>query len=255
MPVVELDELWRKYKLTNDRALRNELVLHYQNLLRQVSGRFSAGLPVGVDREDMYSYGVFGLMDAIEKFDPERGIKFETYAPPRIRGAIIDHVRTLDWVPRSVRTRVKELEKARLELELILGREPCDAEMADKLGVSVELLWTMRSQAAVSPVGTLDSEPHDDEEHLSACDTIFDPSANPEDILVAEEIVEIVARAISGMSERSKTIVTLYYIEEMTLAEIGRLMGVTESRVCQLQSKVLQCLHENLAGHGPAMAA
>lgn len=242
--VVDLNETWQSFKATGDLRLRNDLVMAYQGLLKQVSARIGASLPSSVDREDLVSYGVFGLMDAIEKFDLDRGIKFETYAGPRIRGAIIDHLRTMDWVPRSIRTKAKDLEKARLELETELGREPEDSEIATKLGISIDDLWIMKSQASISSVSALE-EGEGDEDRMSIQDLVYDPSSNPEDLFSASEIIDMVSRAVAGMSERSKTIVTLYYIEEMTLAEIGELLGVTESRVCQLQSKVLQGLHES----------
>lgn len=243
---MELEQTWQAFKASGDLRLRNDLVMHYQPLLKQVSSRVGATLPASVDREDLVSYGVFGLMDAIEKFDLSRGIKFETYAGPRIRGSIIDHLRTMDWVPRSIRTKAKELEKARVDLEVELGREPEDQEIADKLGLSIDDLWIMKSQASISSVSTLDGGDSSSEEYgLPIHDVVFDPASNPEDLFSAHEITEMVSRAVAGMSERSKTIVTLYYIHEMTLAEIGTLLGVTESRVCQLQSKVLHSLHES----------
>ena len=242
---MDLIETWSEFKLTADVRLRNDLVVHYQPLLRQISARIGSGLPGSVDREDLVSYGVFGLMDAIEKFDLDRGVKFETYAGPRIRGSIIDHLRSLDWVPRSVRSKARDLERARHDLEIELGRCPDDTELAKRLEITIEGLWSMKSQAAISSVSGLDG----DEDRQPIQDTVYDPISNPEDLFGSNEIIEMVARAVSGMGERSKTIVTLYYVEEMTLAEIGQLLGVTESRVCQLQSKVLQGLHDSFVNH------
>lgn len=240
-----LAETWADYKATNDIGLRNDLVVHYQTLLRQVAARVGAPLPAEVDRDDLVSYGVFGLIDAIEKFDLERGIKFETYAGPRIRGAIIDHLRAADWVPRSIRSKARDLERARVELEVEYGRAPEDDELAKKLEITLDELTSMRSQASISMVSSLD-QGADDDEHMSPGALVFDPVSNPEDLMDISEITHLISRAISGMTERSKTIVMLYYIEEMTLAEIGKIMGVTESRVSQLQSKVLNSLHEHL---------
>ena len=241
----DLQPTWVAYKATGDISLRNDLVVHYRTTLRQVAARVGATLPAEVDREDLISYGVFGLMDAIEKFDLERGIKFETYAGPRIRGSIIDHLRMYDWVPRSIRSKARDLEKARLELEIQFGRAPEDEELAEKLEITMEELWSMQSSAHISMVSSLDQSDGDDE-HISPGALVFDPVSNPEDLLDIREIAHLISRAISGMTERSKTIVTLYYIEEMTLAEIGKVLGVTESRVSQLQSKVLNSLHESL---------
>lgn len=254
---MELNDLWSKYKESGDIRLRNELVVHYRPLLRQVAGRFSAGLPLGVDREDMYSYGVFGLMDAIEKFELDRGVKFETYASMRIKGSIIDHIRSLDWVPRSVRSKARDLERVKAELENRLGREPSDEEMAAGLGISIKELWAARSQTMVPSIVPIEPDPSLDGPWETAKhspqNTVVDPAANPEDIVGSGEITSLVARAVANMSERSKMIVTLYYVEEMTLAEIGKLMGVTESRVCQLQSKVLHSLQSALSmGEGLA---
>ena len=245
---VELNALvqtWTSFKETGDIRLRNDLVMHYQPLLKQVANRVGAGLPTSVDREDLVSYGVFGVMDAIEKFDLDKGVKFETYAAPRIRGSIIDHLRTLDWVPRSIRSKAKDLERARADLEAELGRDPEDQELADRIGISVDDLWIMQSQASISMVSALDWVP-EGEDQPSAYSTLVDPISNPEDLFAESELAILVSRAVAGMNERSKTIVALYYIEEMTLAEIGKLLGVTESRVCQLQSHVLKSLHESL---------
>lgn len=252
MGAMDLDDVWARFKSTGDLRLRNDLVMHYQTLLKQVAGRIGSTLPASVDREDLVSYGVFGLMDAIEKFEPDRGNKFETYAGPRIRGSIIDHIRTMDWVPRSIRTKVKDLERARADLEISLGREPEDQELADKLGISIDDLWIMKSQASVSSVTTLDDA--DNEDRAPVHDMVFDPNSNPEELFQTEEIVAMVSSAVADMSERSKTIVVLYYIEEMTLAEIGQILGVTESRVCQLQSKVLHGLYESLVLCEPVSA-
>lgn len=242
----DLQRTWVAYKADGDIGLRNDLVVHYRTALRQVAARVGATLPAEVDREDLISYGVFGLIDAIEKFDLERGIKFETYAGPRIRGSIIDHLRMYDWVPRSIRSKARDLEKARLDLEVQFGRAPEDEELAEKLEISMDELWTMQSQASISMVSSLDQSSDGSDEHLSPGALVFDPVSNPEDLMDIKEIIGLLSKAIAGMSERSKTIVTLYYIEEMTLAEIGKVLGVTESRVSQLQSKVLHSLHESL---------
>lgn len=244
METEQLEATWSSYKESGDIRLRNDLVMHYRPLLNRVASRVGSTLPAFVDREDLASYGVFGLMDAISKFDLDKGVQFSTYASSRIRGAILDHLRSLDWVPRSVRSKVRELEEARHDLEADLGREPSNQELAVQLDISLEDLWLLQSEASVPRVGPLVVE--DPEGNPESWTTHFDPTANPEQTMSGVEITELVSKAVSGMSERSKTIVALYYIEEMTLANIGKLLGVTESRVCQLQSKVLSGLYESL---------
>ena len=248
-----LDEAWLLYKETGHIAYRNRLVLHYTSLVRYVAQKLRAGMPNTVDHEDLVSYGMFGLMDAIEKFDLDKGVKFETYAIARIRGAIIDEIRSLDWVPRSVRSKARDIEKARTELEGELGRPAEHAEVAQILGLSLEDYWQLASDAAVSQVGALNDNPSDDASHFEYA-AKPDPMASPEAHFETAEIVELLGEAITGMDERSKTILVLYYMQEMTLAEIGQILGVTESRVCQLQSKVLQILRDTLGQGGLAAA-
>lgn len=245
-----LDEAWSLYKMTNAIEHRNRLVLHYTSLVTYVAKKVSKGLPPMVDLDDLISYGMFGLMDAIQKFDLDRGVKFDTYAVTRIRGAIIDELRDLDWVPRSIRSKAREVEKAREELEGSLGRPAEHGELAQHLGLSLEDYWMLASQAQASVVESRDQHMDGDSPH----ETTFDPLSNPEDLIQASEIAELLSEAISSMDERSKTILVLYYLEDMTLAEIGHSLGVTQSRVCQLQSKVLQALG-GVLGQGGLVAA
>lgn len=240
-----LHETWLLYKMTEYPAYRDKLVFHYTSLVRYVAARLGQTLPQGaVDRDDLVADGMIGLLDAIEKFDVDKGNKFETYAVQRIRGAMIDKLRNLDWVPRSVRSKAKDIEKVREELELELGRPAEHEEVAQALGYSISEYWTASSAAVVSRLeysftGWQDNE-HDRHDNL------FDPTADPVEHAETVEIKELIAGAIVDMDERSKTILVLYYLQEMTLAEIGEILGVTESRVCQLQSKVLGTLRESL---------
>jgi RNA polymerase sigma factor for flagellar operon FliA len=241
-----LASAWGAYHDGRAQDDRNVLVLHYTSLVRYVAAKVAATLPSMVERDDLVSYGVFGLMDAIAKFDPDKGVKFETYAVARIRGHIIDELRHLDWVPRSVRSKARDVERSRAGLESQLGRPPEDSELAESMGLSVPELWQLMSQAAVVSVSAL--QENDGDDRLSVGDVAFDPTANPEDLFEAGgEITGMIAKAIDSMPQRSKTILALYYLQDMTLAEIGEILGVTESRVCQLQSKALSGLGDYLS--------
>jgi RNA polymerase sigma factor for flagellar operon FliA len=242
---------WQQFKETRSLEARNALILHYASLVRYVAAKVGAGLPSMVDREDLVSYGQFGLIEALDGYDLERGVKFETYAVARIRGSIIDALRKLDWVPRGVRSKARAIEQATSELQIMLGRPPEDSELAEHMGITVHELWSQMSQTSAALTSGLDEE---SEDHASISDVTFDVASNPEDIFAAGEVTDLMAEAISSMPERYKTILVLYYLQEMTLAEIGAVLGVTESRVCQLQSKVLQALRDSL-GQGALSAA
>jgi RNA polymerase sigma factor for flagellar operon FliA len=246
-------DTWRRFKNTGDLTLRNELVLSYISLVRYVASKVATGLPNTVDRDDLISYGTFGLMDAIAKFDLEKNVKFETYAITRIKGSIIDALRDQDWVPRSVRSKARNYELVKSELETELGRTPHDAELAGRLGITIAELWMLQDEASVISVTALD-EHQGDEDRPSVSELIFDVASNPEDLYGQNEVTDLLVDAIDELSDRSKTILVLYYVEEMTLAEIGDVLGVTESRVCQLQGKLLQSLRESLS-NGRALAA
>lgn len=248
-----VNDVWQRYKAAGDLQLRNELVLHYTGLVRYVASKVAAGLPAQIDRDDLTSYGVFGLIDAIHKFDLDKGVKFETYAITRIKGAIIDELRGQDRVPRSVRSKVRTLDRATSELEAELGRAPGDIEIAQRLDVTVDELWVMQREATVTSVVALDEHASDGRQSLY--DTLRDVASNPEDLFTSGgEVVDLLADAVATMTGRSRIILALYYIEEMTLAGIGEVLGVTESRVCQLQGQLLDTLRTALA-EGGARAA
>ncbi len=250
----EIQECWKTYKESPDPAqrekAREKLILHYAPLVKYVAGRVSVGLPNTVDQADLISYGIFGLMDAIDKFDLSRGIKFETYAIPRIKGAIIDELRAIDWVPRSVRQKARDVERAIAELEQEYKRPPTDEEIAAKLGISVEDLEDVYSQirfvglVALDEIIPLTSDRGDSPTVGDSLtdDKIQEPGAAYE----AEEARAVLADAINKLSEREKIVVTLYYYEGLTLAEIGQVLGVTESRVCQIHTKAILQLRSRL---------
>ncbi len=245
---VELRELWRRCKVDGDDSARERLVVAYSPLVKFIAGRMASGLPSHVEESDLVSYGLLGLIGAIERFDLEREIKFETFAVARIKGAIIDELRSLDWVPRSVRARAREVERAHAALEATLGRAPSDEEMADKLEMTVDEFNAALLEIANSSVLALDdlwtfADPEGGGGQISVLDTIQDPNAvDPEIEANTTELKDRLADAIEGLPERERLVVALYYYESLTLREIGEVLGVTESRVSQLHTKAVLAL-------------
>jgi RNA polymerase sigma factor for flagellar operon FliA len=253
----ETQTLWLQYRKTADLALRDRLILTYAPLVKYVAGRLGSGLPAHVDEGDLVSYGLLGLIGAIERYDPGRDVKFETYAIARIKGAIIDELRALDWVPRSVRSRAREIERAMTELEAKLGTAPTDEQIADKVGITVAELEESLTEIARSSIAALDelwTVSGSDGDQVALIDTIEDNEApDPQATLSQTEMKEAIADAIARLPEREKLVVTLYYYEELTLREIGEVLGVTESRVSQLHTKAILRLKARLSG-SPARA-
>ena len=229
-------ELWQEFTATGDKEIRNRLVLRYSPLVKYVAGRIRPGLPQSIDMADLLSDGVFGLMDAIEKFEPERGLQFQTYAVPRIRGAILDGLRATDWVPRAVRSKVREIERAQVELENRLNRTPEDREVAAHMGISVAELTELYSKAAHTGVAYLDEIGMG--EDLAPAPMEIDTEDT--------EMRAVLVQAIRQLPERDQIIVTLYYFEGLTLSEIGQVLGVTESRVSQLHTRCAMNLRSKL---------
>jgi RNA polymerase sigma factor for flagellar operon FliA len=246
-----LRALWETFKETGDAGTRERLILHYAPLVKYVAGRVGVGLPAQIEQADLVSYGIFGLIDAIEKFDIHRAIKFETYAISRIRGAIIDELRAIDWIPRSVRYKAREVERAYAALEGELRRTPTEAEVAERLGIKLSDLHQIFSQVSYVNVVALDellTVGGEKGDKLSLVDTLEDTRAeDPVTAFEAEETKFLLARAIDQLPEREKIVVTLYYYEGLTLAEIGRVLGVTESRICQMHTKAVLQLRAKLA--------
>lgn len=245
----ELMTRWDVFKATGDRDAREKLILHYAPLVKYVASRVASGLPSSVDQHDLVSYGMFGLIDALEKFEPGRGNKFETYAIPRIKGAIIDELRAMDWVPRSVRFKARELEKAQADLEAMLKRQPSEEELADRLGMTRSELHEMVSQISFVSVLALDEvvgSGSERGESVALIDTLADKGIDPAWGLESQETRGLLAAAINSLTEREKIVVTLYYFEGLTLAEIGEILGVTESRVCQIHTKAVGGLRGQL---------
>jgi RNA polymerase sigma factor for flagellar operon FliA len=250
----DLDLLWASYKNSGDRELRDQLILHYSPLVKYVAGRVAVGLPQNVEQSDLVSYGIFGLIDAIEKFDPARGYKFETYAIARIKGAILDELRSIDWVPRSVRAKARLLEQTYAKLESELHRTPTDEELAAELDYTSDQLQTILGQISFVGLVALDemlSVGGDRGESLTLGDTIADSGEGPVAAYEVEEMRHILADAINRMPDRERLVLTLYYYEGLTLAEIGNVLGVTESRVCQIHTKAIFQLRSRLSEPDP----
>jgi RNA polymerase sigma factor for flagellar operon FliA len=245
----DIDRLWAEYKRAGTRELRDQLIVHYSPLVKYVAGRVATGLPQNVDQADLVSYGIFGLIDAIEKFDLGRGFKFETYAIARIKGNILDELRSVDWVPRSVRAKARALEKAYSTLESKLHRTPTDAELAEELDLTDDQLQTTLGQISFTGLVALDEmlSSGDRGDSITLGDTLPDSGVGPVAAYEVEEMRHILAEAINRLPEREKVVLGLYYYEGLTLAEIGSILGVTESRVCQIHTKAVIQLRARIA--------
>jgi RNA polymerase sigma factor for flagellar operon FliA len=252
-------DLWRTYRRSGDQALRDRLILTYAPLVKYVAGRLGSGLPAHVDEGDLVSYGLLGLIAAIERYDPDRDVKFETYAIARIKGSILDELRAMDWVPRSVRSRAREIERAMAELESKLSRAPTDEELAKKVGITVEELEDSLTDISRSSIAALDelwTISGSGGDQVALIDTIEDTQGpEPQSAFAQTELREMVADAITSLPEREKLVITLYYYEDLTLREIGEVLGVTESRVSQLHTKAILRLKARLSGSVPRARA
>ena len=246
----DVGRLWDSYRASGRRDLRDRLIVHHAPLVRTVAGQVARGLPNSVDPNDLVSYGVFGLIDAIEKFEPDRGFKFESYAMARIRGAILDELRSIDWVPRSVRFKARAIERASATLEASLHRSPSGAELAAALSITEEQLQATMGQISVSGLAALDehvSGGERDAATLGDSVVLDDRDDGPVASIEVEEMRQLLADAINRMPEREKIVLTLYYYEGLTLAEIGGVLDVTESRVCQIHGKAVLQLRSRIA--------
>nr|WP_263119952.1 RNA polymerase sigma factor WhiG [Cellulomonas sp. RIT-PI-Y] len=239
---------WAAFKSGGDRLVRERLILHYAPLVTAVAGRVGMRLPAMVEQADLVSYGMFGLIDAIEKYELGRSVKFETYASSRIRGAILDELRAMDWIPRSVRTKARAVDRAYAELEAELHRVPTEREVAGRLQIDLRELRALFTQLSTVNVAALDELlGAGDSDRLSLLDTLGDDrSPDPGDSFEAQETKFLLARAIDQLGEREKLVLVLYYYEGMTLAEIGRVLGVTESRISQMHTAAMLRLRARL---------
>jgi RNA polymerase sigma factor for flagellar operon FliA len=244
--VVDIDELWREFKRTGDQKLRNILIEKYLPLVRYIAERLLTKLPQNIELDDLQSAGIFGLMDAVDGFDLSRGVKFETYCTTRIRGAILDELRSLDWVPRIVRNKANRIEQAWKGLEVELGRTPTDLEMAERLGISIDEYEEMIREASAISIVSLAENAKEDQgsKTLRKIDLLEDrKGVDPEEELKKKEITEFVTR---GLSRKERLIILLYYYEDLTMREIGAALNLSESRVCQLHSRIIFRLKNQL---------
>lgn len=232
-------ELWKKYGETRDPAVKEQLIIEYADLIKYVAGRLSIYFGSNVEYDDLVGYGVFGLIDAIEKFDIDKKVKFETYASLRIRGAIIDSIRDQDWAPRSLRKKGKELEKAYFEVENELGHSASDQEIAEHMGIAMDDLNKLLQEVNMSQMISL--EDYLEQNHETGMDALSadHDSGRPEQRMEVVELKETLADAIDKLPEKERMVVTLYYYEELTLKEISYIMKVSESRISQLHTKAI----------------
>lgn len=239
------EDLWRAYKISKEPLIKEKLILEYAPLVKLVAGRISIHIGQYVEFEDLISYGIFGLIDAIDKYDTDKGVKFETYASLRIRGEIIDNIRKLDWVPRTVRQKSKQMNKVYASLEAEFGREPTYEELAEKMEVSVDEVKEVMQKSVASSLISLDDYV-DPNKEVTVADIVETKSDTPDLSYERKEIKNILVDAINQLTEKEKNVVTLYYFEELTLKEISKIMGVSESRISQIHSKAVMKLQTKL---------
>ncbi len=248
MNSVNNNQLWKQYTETKDPAVKEQLIIEYAYLIKYVAGRLSIYFGSNVEFDDLVGYGAFGLIDAIEKFDISKGVKFETYASFRIRGSIIDSIRDLDWVPRSLRQKNKELEKVYVEIENEVGHSATDREVAEKMGISMAEFYKLLNDVNVSSMMSL--EEFMEQNYDRGIEILNDNNEDkPETALENVEIKELLIDSIDKLPEKEKSVITFYYFEELTLKEISAIMNVTESRISQLHTKALLRMRGKLHRH------
>jgi RNA polymerase sigma factor for flagellar operon FliA len=243
------EAFWQEYRQKRDPKIREMFIKQYAPLVKYVAGKVAVGMPQNVEFDDLVGFGVFGLLDAIDKFDPEKNVKFKTYAVTRIRGAIFDELRSIDWVPRSVRQKTREVEEAIGSLEAQLGRTATDQEIANSMGLDEnEFIKTMMKISGTTMLSLNDVWFSGDEnDKVSIGDSIESPSSlNPDVIVEKDEIRRVIVEAIEELPDKEKKILVLYYYEDLTLKEIGQVLEVTESRVSQLHTKAILRLRAKL---------
>ncbi len=248
MKTVDKEKLWNDYQKKPTQELREQLILEYSQLVKLVAGRLSMYLGHNVEYDDLVSYGIFGLIDAIDKFDAGKNVKFETYASLRIRGAILDQIRKMDWIPRTVRQRQRRIDEAMKAVEMRTGKTASDDELAAELGLSGEELCSWQSQLKVTNVVSLSefdeqgTEPVVDASHHAHF-------AQPEEVIEEAELKETLTEALDLLTEKERRVIELYYYEELTLKEISRILEVSESRISQLHTKALMRMRKKMGNY------
>lgn len=245
---LNITQLWHGFKQDMDQKAKEQLISHYAPLVKYVAGRLRINLPENVEFDDLVSYGTFGLLDAMDKFELDRGVKFETYASTRIRGAMIDGLRAVDWVPRSVRAKARQIEQQIHQLEHMYGRTPADHEVAVALDLSMDKYYSTLDDIRVTSLISLDEvvNPESCDEPLRMLDLVRDEQASVDESLLNQELLNALGEAIDSLPERERLVVSLYYHEGLTLKEIGYVLEVSESRVSQLHTKAILSLRSKL---------
>lgn len=249
MKEVERQKIWEKYTKNPTQEMREQIIIEYAPLVKIVAGRLSMYLGGNVEYEDLVSYGVFGLIDAIDKFDTNKDVKFETYASLRIRGSILDQIRKMDWIPRTVRQRQRKIDEAIKSLEERTGKTPTDEMLAEELGVSGEELLSWQSQLKVTNVVSLNEFVESGNEPVMDAKGNF-RFAQPEEVIAETELKRMLKDAMQLLTEKEQKVILLYYYEDLTLKEISRVLEVSESRISQLHTKALQKMKKKM---GPYM--
>ncbi|MEE0512264.1 MAG: FliA/WhiG family RNA polymerase sigma factor [Lachnospiraceae bacterium] len=249
MKEVERQKIWEKYTKNPTQEMREQIIIEYAPLVKIVAGRLSMYLGGNVEYEDLVSYGVFGLIDAIDKFDTNKDVKFETYASLRIRGSILDQIRKMDWIPRTVRQRQRKIDEAIKSLEARTGKTPTDEMLAEELGVSGEELLSWQSQLKVTNVVSLNEFVESGNEPVMDAKGNF-RFAQPEEVIAETELKQMLKDAMQLLTEKEQKVILLYYYEDLTLKEISRVLEVSESRISQLHTKALQKMKKKM---GPYM--
>ncbi len=250
----QLIKLWSAFKVDKDPEARLELINHYSYLVKITAGRLVTSLPGGLERDDLVSAGVIGLIKSVDQFDPTREVKFETYAIALIRGAILEMLRDEDWVPRSIRERLKALDRTILQLETHFGRPATDGEIAQSMGISVQEVNELMVRMGRTNVYSLDDilGTTDNDDHIHFVELIVDEGANTSGEVEAREIRRVLASGVDRLPDRERLVVALYYFEGLTFKEIGRVLGVSESRVYQLHTQAMNRLRHHMKSEGAA---
>lgn len=248
MKTAEKEKLWEAYQSKPTPQLREQIIIEYAPLVKLVAGRLSMYLGYNVEYEDLVSYGIFGLIDAIDKFDTKKEVKFETYASLRIRGAVLDQIRKMDWIPRTVRQKQKKIDAAIKEIEMETGQTASDEEIARKLGVTEQEYTDWQSQMKVTGVVSLN------EFVEQGSEPVMDASANshfaqPEEVVAESELKKVLEQSLDALTEKEKKVILLYYYEELTLKEISKILEVSESRVSQLHTKALMKMKSKMGSY------
>ncbi|SFH93783.1 FliA/WhiG family RNA polymerase sigma factor [Planctomicrobium piriforme] len=252
---IDIQAVWLEFKKDQaNQELRNRLIENYFPLVRFNAERVWAKLPDGVDLNDLISAGVFGLMDAIEAFDMERGVKFETYCVPRIRGAMLDELRTMDWVPRLVRSKASKLEAARKELEAAHGRPPTDIELSEKMQLSIDEFDKLKSEASAVSLVSLNKKWYETDSYKDVREIDVVEDMKGEDPTLGIQKRDVMKLVTKGLNRNERLIIILYYYEELTMKEIGQTLGLSESRVSQMHSSIVARLKDQLHRRRPEFA-